>query len=61
MEYPEDPTLGELERDGNIDPDLALLYSRVLGGDWRNSRLSEAVEAVIRESRRADDRHTGAA
>jgi len=54
MDYPEDPTLGELERQGKIHPDLALLYGRILGGEWRNRRLSEAVEAVIQEGRNPD-------
>ena len=55
MNHPEDPTLGELEREGKIHPELALLYGRILGGDWRQCRLSRAIEAIVHEAR--SDRH----
>jgi hypothetical protein len=45
----DDPTLGELERDGQIGNALALLYGRLLGGRWRECRISAAREAVAYE------------
>lgn len=58
MEPPHDPTLGELDRQGMIHPDLAELYTRILGDDWRGCRLGVAIEAIIDRSSEAEDRHT---
>jgi len=60
MDFPEDPTLGELDSRGRLHPELALLFSRLLGGDWRARRLSEAGDAVVNRGRENLVRHTAA-
>ena len=42
----EDPALGELEDDGKLTVDMVLYYSVVLGGGWRQKRLSELHQAI---------------
>jgi hypothetical protein len=61
-----DPTLGELERAGQIGSSLALLYGRLLGGSWRECRVSAAHEAIAYERYRHEhgidlrkNRHVG--
>lgn len=46
-----EPTLGDLEREGRITTFMALVYGRILGGNWRQRRATDAEHAATDEVR----------